>query len=184
MSLLIPLWMVILPASADMCLGPQLRFIPGIIVISLFALGGPERWVPSTGYLVFVLAQMAAALIFFAWNSRLFLREIQVPKRTYVLFVAAVVLHIFWYAQVFAPPSCIGRGIPFVINSFRLGASVWFLTSNFFAVNCFWVAALGIMFTRSWKKEPSFKNNLFLHWALFAWLAWSALPVGIGTLMR
>jgi hypothetical protein len=43
-------------------------------------------------------------------------------------------------------------------------------------VNAAWIAFLWLIFARYWKREPSFKINLLLHWVLFAWLAWYAFP--------
>jgi hypothetical protein len=44
------------------------------------------------------------------------------------------------------------------------------------AANIVWVAILGFAFARSRQGTTSFKFNLFLHWMLFAWLAWYAFP--------
>ena len=44
------------------------------------------------------------------------------------------------------------------------------------AINIVWVAALWAMFIRKLWSVPSFRTNLLLHWALFAWLGWYALP--------
>jgi hypothetical protein len=37
-------------------------------------------------------------------------------------------------------------------------------------------AVLFFAFVRTWKMGASFRNSLFVHWMLFAWLAWYAFP--------
>jgi hypothetical protein len=44
------------------------------------------------------------------------------------------------------------------------------------ALNVAWVAFLILAFVRSWETPPAFRFNLFVHWMLFAWLAWYAFP--------
>jgi len=44
------------------------------------------------------------------------------------------------------------------------------------AINIAWAVFLILAFARGLKKPPSFVYSLFLHWMLFAWLAWYAFP--------
>ena len=116
------------------------------------------RWPAALGGLP---AQMATALFFFAWNPRLFRGSVDVPKRTYVLFAVVTVLSsINFYSNWNDGLQVQGGPYTFTV-----------LTLN---IVC--IMGLGTIFVRSRNKEPSFANNLLLHWSLFAWLAWFALP--------
>ena len=100
-------------------------------------------------------------LLFFVWNPGLFAGVSTVPKRSYVLLVAATLLDAFWF----------------------LAGWKWGLeyqgarhTQVVCIVNAAWIVFLGLSFVRSWKGGISFRYSLFLHWMLFAWLAWYAFP--------
>jgi len=101
------------------------------------------------------------ALLFFAWNPQLLRGQARTPRRTYVLVVLGVTLGtidriISWSYGVR------WQGIEYTV----------FVSAE--SVAC--IAALCVLFFRSWKGEPSFGWNLALHWVLFAWLAWFAFP--------
>jgi hypothetical protein len=155
LSLAVPVW-----------LGPQylskvVFFIPDPALIGfswfwLVPLGSDRNYTVAL-----VLAQFVPVLFFFGWNPRLFLGATRVPKRSYVLFAIATVLTVFSFRSSFSDG--IGYQGPEYTYAF-LGANV----------AC--VALLGLMFARNWNADPSFKKNLLLHWGLFAWLAWFAVP--------
>jgi hypothetical protein len=100
-------------------------------------------------------------LLFFLWNPGLFRGEVKVPKRSSVLLVIATVLSVPWFVAGWK------YGLQF--QGSRYNYSV-------LAINVAWLAGLWAMIARSRKVEPSFRANLFLHWMLFAWLAWYAFP--------
>ena len=96
------------------------------------------------------------ALFFFVWDPRLYRGSVKVPRRSYALFAVGAVLS---------------------LGYFLFGVQgVWY-TYALFAAEIALVAALGFIFAWRWKGEPSFRTNLFLHWNLFAWLAWFAFPL-------
>src|SRR4029077_18404556 len=100
-------------------------------------------------------------LLFFIWNSGLFRGEAKVPKRSYVLLAVVTVLSVFYF-----------------VSGWTLGLQYQGAQYTRFvcAVNIAWVLLLILGFLRSWKKDNSFWFNLFLHWMMFAWLAWYAFP--------
>jgi len=100
-------------------------------------------------------------LLFFLWNPALFRGEVKVPHRSYILLVTTTVLSIPWFV--------LGWKYGLEFQGSRYNYSV-------LAINIGWLAILWTMAARSRKKEPSFQASLFLHWALFAWLAWYAFP--------
>lgn len=101
------------------------------------------------------------ALLFFAWNPQLLRGQARTPKRTFAL-VATVV----------------GLGLAYLVASWGPGLRHQGIEYTLFvdaeSVAC--IAALCVLFFRSWRGEPSFGWNLALHWVLFAWLAWFAFP--------
>jgi hypothetical protein len=100
-------------------------------------------------------------LLFFAWNPGLFRGDAKIPKRSYVLLALATVLSIFWFVSGWS------YGLKYRGPEFTYVVCI---------VNIAWIAFLWVMFARAWRVGSSFKTNLFLHWRLFAWLAWYAFP--------
>jgi hypothetical protein len=100
-------------------------------------------------------------LLFFAWHPGLLHGDAKIPKRSYVLLIAVILLDVAYFGT----------------------SSKWGLqyqgsryTHAVCAINVAWAVFLILAFARSWKKTPSFAYSLFLHWMLFAWLAWYAFP--------
>jgi hypothetical protein len=100
-------------------------------------------------------------VLFFVWNPRLFRGESAVPKRSYILLMVTTLADAFWFVDG------LKYGLRFQGASYTHG--VLFL-------NIVWIAVLWLMFVYAWKSKPSFATNLLVHWWLFAWLAWYALP--------
>ncbi len=100
-------------------------------------------------------------LLFFLWNPALFRGEAKVPKRSYALLVAATLLSVPWFVMGWK------YGLEFQGGKYNYSV---------LAINIGWLAGLWAMAARSRKVEPSFRARLFLHWILFAWLAWYAFP--------
>jgi hypothetical protein len=101
------------------------------------------------------------SILFFAWNPGLFKGSDKVPKRTYALLILACILDVLWF-----------------VGGWTYGKQYQgpLYTYIVCALNILWIALLGFMCVRSFRKEPSFKANLALHWVFFAWLAWYAFP--------
>ena len=107
------------------------------------------------------LAVVLPTLLFFIWNPGLLRGETKVPKRSYALLAVATVLSVFYF-----------------VSGWDLGLKYQGIHYTRFvsAVNTAWVAFLILGFLRSRKRATSFRFNLFLHWMMFAWLAWYAFP--------
>jgi hypothetical protein len=101
------------------------------------------------------------SLLFFVWNPGLFRGKSKLPKRSLWLLAIATILSVVWfvigwtYGLQYQGPRYVYEVC--VLNIAGLG----FLTAAFF---------------RCWKREPSFRLNLALHWLLFVWLSWYAFP--------
>ena len=121
---------------------------PGVLLLSIF-LG--LRWA----------AFAVPALSFFVWNQGLFRGDSQVPMRSYVLLIVATLVNALWFV--------VGWKDGLAVQGARYNYSVCI-------INIAWVVLLSVMFARHRKAAPSFKMNLLLHWMLFAWLTWYALP--------
>src|ERR1700691_6671923 len=100
-------------------------------------------------------------LCFFVWHPGLFRGDAKVPKRSYALLIILILLGIAdfvaewnWALQYHGP----------------------LYTRAVCAINIAWAVFLILAFARGLKKPPSFVYSLFLHWMLFAWLAWYAFP--------
>jgi hypothetical protein len=100
-------------------------------------------------------------LLFFAWHPKLFRGAARVPIRSSALYASATILSVLYFATGWK------WGLQYQ------GAQY---TQVVCAVNTAWVILLGLGFARSWTGSSSFRFNLFLHWMLFAWLAWYAFP--------
>jgi hypothetical protein len=116
-------------------------------------------FIPS--FLLRRAAVLVPVVLFFVWNPGLFGGEAKIPRRSYILLIAATVLSVLWFAV-----------------GWRDGLAVQGAKYNYAisAINALWMVALWLLFSRSRKGEPSFRTNLVLHWAMFAWLAWYAFP--------
>ena len=148
LGLLIPAAIGLLLSGVPTVLSP----FPALTVIPALLL--------SDRPLVYV-AVMVPMLLFFAWNPQLFRGEARIPKRSYVLLLVASALSI----------------VDFVISwNWGLHYQGARYTVEVCLVNILWVGFLGFAFARSWRGAPSFRLSLFLHWMLFAWLAWYAFP--------
>jgi hypothetical protein len=100
-------------------------------------------------------------LCFFAWNPGLFHGESKIPKRSHVLLIILILLSIADFL-VSWKPGLHYRGPEF--------------TRAVYGINALWIAFLALGFGRTWREPSSFRYSLFLHWMLFAWLAWYAFP--------
>lgn len=129
---------------------PALTIIPAFLLSNL----GLER-------ISIAIVPAIPTLLFFAWNPGLFRGQGRVPIRTYALLATVIALSLYWF-----------------ISGWRYGLQYQgpFLTRIFCVVNGVWAVSLVVAFIIIRKREPSFKANLFLHWMLFAWLAWYAFP--------
>jgi hypothetical protein len=100
-------------------------------------------------------------LCFFVWNPGLFRGQSKVPWRSYVLLIILILLSVAYFVTSWK------SGLKYQGSRF---------THVVCAVNATWAACLALAFGRSWKEPSSFSYNLFVHWMLFAWLAWYAFP--------
>ena len=125
---------------------------PALTVLPAFRLSDLHLW---------NLAVILPMLLFSVWQPGLFRGEARAPKRSYVLLAVAAVLSVFYF-----------------IGSWKWGLEYQgpHHTRVVCAANIVWVAILGLAFARSWQGTTSYKFCLFLHWMLFAWLAWYAFP--------
>jgi hypothetical protein len=107
------------------------------------------------------LAVAAPMVLFFAWHPGLFRGEGIAPKRSYVLLIILILLSVVDFVTSW------NWGLQYQGSHHTYGVC---------AVNVGWVVFLTLAFARGWKKPSSFGFSLFLHWTLFAWLAWYAFP--------
>jgi hypothetical protein len=121
--------------------------LPILTVIPGFICGPPAVILPT--------------LLFFAWSPGLFRGDAKVPWRSYVLLAVLTALSGMWF-----------------VGGWKLGLQYQDAryTRLVCAVNCVWVASLWAMFIYNWRRAPSFRANLLLHWIMFAWLSWYAFP--------
>lgn len=115
-------------------------------------------------YLLYYL--LMPLIISFIWRPGLFRREIQVPKRSYILFGLTAVLNSiylisFWNYEYMRLPRL--KGAMSHVYSF-----VFF--------NMIWMAILGLMIFYIRRHGPSFLSNFTFHWGLFAWLYFHSFP--------
>jgi hypothetical protein len=112
-------------------------------------------------FLIFKSAVVLPTLLFFLWHPGLFRGEAKIPKRSYVFFLVATALNVVYF-----------------ISSWKLGVQYQGIryVQILCAINVAWAGFLGFAFARTWKGKNSFGFSLFLHWMLFAWLAWYAFP--------
>jgi hypothetical protein len=100
-------------------------------------------------------------LLFFVWHRGLFRGEARVPRRSYALPATVTILNAVYF----------NVGWKFGLQ--YQGAEY---TRVVFMVNVGWATILVFAFGGTWTNGSSFKISLFLHWLLFAWLAWYAFP--------
>jgi|SRR5581483_5736581 len=107
------------------------------------------------------LAITLPSLLFLAWSPGLMRGQVVVPKRSYCLLAVLTVLSVFYF-----------------VTGWRLGVEYEGIeyTRAVCFINIISVAFLAAAFVRVRNIGPSFRSNLLLHWALFAWLAWYAFP--------
>jgi hypothetical protein len=148
LALLIPASRGLLATNAPTILCP----LPLITVVPAFFLAGQGSW---------KAAVVVPVLLFFAWHPGLFLGDAKVPKRSYALLIAVILLDVAYF-----------------VTSWNWGLQYQgaHYTHVVCAVNIAWAAFLVLAFARAWKRPRSFAYSLFLHWILFAWLAWYAFP--------
>ena len=100
-------------------------------------------------------------VLFFAWNISLFKGSNRMPKRTYGLYAAMVVLSAAYFVAAWKD------GVHFQGKEYTVGVC---------AIDVAWAGVLGVILWRYPRTNRSFACNLAVHWALFAWLAWCAFP--------
>jgi hypothetical protein len=148
LTLLIPASLGLLLTGIPSLLCP----LPALTVIPAFLL---SSWRLSRA------AVIVPVLFFLAWNTGALRGNARIPKRTYALLALATVLSVAWFVSGW------NYGLKYQGPRY---------THIVCIVNAAWIALLWLIFGRYWKREPSFKINLLLHWILFAWLAWYAFP--------
>jgi hypothetical protein len=148
LALAIPSSIGILVSNVPTVLCP----FPLLISLPAMLLGGLNSWkvviIPPT-------------LVFFLWQPGLFDGQAKIPKRSYWLFAVAAVLNVVYF-----------------ISSWKWGLEYQGVkfTHSVCIINIVWVVFLGLALAMNRRRTPSYGVNLFLHWALFAWLAWYAFP--------
>ena len=129
-----------------LCPFPTLTILPAFL-LSNFGLWKAAIAVPT--------------LCFFVWHPGLFHGESKIPKRSYVLLIILILLSAAYFVVSWK------WGLQYQGAKF---------THVVCGVNALWIVFLALGFARAWRKPPSFRHSLFLHWMLFAWLAWYAFP--------
>jgi hypothetical protein len=119
----------------------------------------PAFWLSNFG--VPQIAVVAPALLFFLWQPKLFQGEVKIPKRSYVLLIVLILLSIADFVGGWK------WGLEYQGPQF---------THAVLAINLVWIVFLISAFLASLKSQPRYRLNVFLHWILFAWLAWYAFP--------
>jgi hypothetical protein len=148
LGLLIPASIGLLASDVPTILAP----FPLLTVLPAFLLSGVGIYKVAVG---------VPMLLFFAWHPGLFRGHAKVPKRSYVLLIILILLAVADFAWGW------NWGLQYQGSQY---------THTVCAINFAWAVFLILAFARSWKKPPSFAYSLFLHWMLFAWLAWYAIP--------
>jgi hypothetical protein len=145
-ALLVPASVGLLTSGVPTLLCP----FPALTVVPAFFLDPGFAW-----------AVIVPALLFFAWNPRLFQGSAKIPKRSYALLGVVMVLNVIWFVLGWK------YGLEYQGRKF---------TYSVCAVNLCWATFLGVLFAHQRKGKASFRANLLVHWLLFAWLAWYAFP--------
>jgi hypothetical protein len=146
---------LLIPASLGLLLtGVPTKFcpLPLLTVLPAFVL---SSW--RLSYAAIIIP----TLLFFIWHRGLFRGDGTVPRRSYALLAILAVLSIAYF-----------------VANWQLGLRYEGVeyTRIVCFVNVAWTGFLLFAFTRAWRHGSSFKTSLFLHWMLFAWLAWYAFP--------
>jgi hypothetical protein len=145
-SLVVPASLGLLISGAPTVLCP----FPTVTILPAMALSG-----------LWKVAVIVPSLLFFGWNTGLLRGDAAVPKRSYRLLLVLLLLSVGYF-----------------VASWQYGLEYQGLahTRAVCGINVAWAIALVAGFSWSWRVRPSFGLNLFLHWLLFAWLAWYAFP--------
>ena len=148
LGLLLPASVGLFTSGSPSVLGP----LPFLTIIPAFLL---DEWHLSKA------AVVVPSLFFFLWHPGLFRGNERVPHRTHVFFLTLIGLEAVWF-----------------VKGWRLGVEYQSLeyVRGVLKINIACMLVLATDFVLVWKKGPSFRSNLLLHWMLFAWLAWSAFP--------
>ncbi len=148
-SLLVPAWIGLFSAGGSITL-----YSPGPI-LTLLAASTLSRW-----RLEF-LAILIPSIVFFLWAPGLLLnQQPEVPRRTTALLGFLTALTVAYFVWQW------NNGVRYLGVSRTVGDCLM----NLILLVFLW---RGIIHGR---RQPSFGTNLFLHWFLFAWLAWYAFP--------
>jgi cytochrome bd-type quinol oxidase subunit 2 len=121
-------------------------------------------WLPAlllSGLRLQYAAIVFPAVSFCLWHRGLFRGDTIVPRRTYFLLAILFVLNLVW-----------------IVCGWRLGVQyegVEYMRAVCF-VSLIWATFLVYYLARTKRRGSTFAANLFLHWALFAWLGWYAFP--------
>jgi hypothetical protein len=107
------------------------------------------------------IAVAVPTIFFLLWNPQLFRGQSEIPRRTYALFVGAILLNVVWFLGGW---------------KFGLQYQGTRFTYSVCAINAVWILFLAVFLVRARKGSRSFANSLASHWLLFAWLAWYAFP--------
>ena len=148
LGLLIPASIGLLASAVPTILCP----LPTLTVLPAFFLPDSHLWKAAVA---------VPTLLFFAWQPGLFSGEAKIPKRSYVLVLILILLSIAYFVASW------NWGMQYQGPKYTHAVCV---------INAGWAVLLAFLFAQSWKKPSTFKLNLFLHWMLFAWLAWYAFP--------
>ena len=148
LGLLVPASMGLLVSNVPTILCP----FPAMTVLPAFLLSDLHLW---------KVAVVVPMLFFFVWHPGLLRGEPKIPKRSYGLLLIAILLSIADFVTSW------NWGLHYQGPKY---------THVVCAVNVAWAVFLSFSFVRAWKNSPTFKSSLFLHWMLFAWLAWYAFP--------
>ena len=148
LGLLVPASMGLLVSNVPTILCP----FPAMTVLPAFLISDRHLW---------KVAVVVPMLFFFVWNPGLLRGEPKIPKRSYSLLLIAILLSIADFVTSW------NSGLHYQGPRY---------THVVCAVNVVWAVFLAFCFLRAWKNPSTFKSSLFLHWMLFAWLAWYAFP--------
>jgi len=148
LGLLVPASMGLLVSNVPTILCP----FPAMTPLPAFLISDLHLW---------KFAVVVPMLFFFVWHPGLLRGEPKIPKRSYGLLLIAILLSIADFVTSW------NWGLHYQGPKY---------THVVCAVNVAWAVFLSFSFVRAWKNSSTFKASLFLHWMLFAWLAWYAFP--------
>jgi hypothetical protein len=147
LCLLIPAWIGIFSSGVPTLYAP----LPSLTILPAFAL---SEWHLQS------LAVLVPSILFFLWSPGLFLKRSNVPKRTPALLGLMTVLTTVDFVFEW------NDGVRYQGAHHTIAVCIINLTWLVFL----WWAVF------HWRRQPSFRVDLLLHWFLFAWLAWYAFP--------